>query len=197
MWTFWYHVPDENIAFNCNNYIKIIECNSPIEVEYVLAYFTHCNWITKGIFSVTIDDISPRIEDNNSAYTISYVSYWEHNITKEDYATSVFYETVINFVNNTLLINSIDPICIRSTPKINKRCAFNIWIPREVFVNDIRNIIDRVFMNNINKKLFKLRGQNSPYRLASLTSKLQRVEKQFSLLNTKSPTITESMKKRS
>ena len=36
MWTFWYHIPDENEAFMHTNFEKIITCDTVDEVECVI-----------------------------------------------------------------------------------------------------------------------------------------------------------------
>lgn len=192
MWTFWYHIPDENEAFIHTNFERIITCDTVDEVEYVLMYFKNYNWLNKGIFAITSDEHSPKIEDNLNCFTISYVSYWEHNQTKENIAQSVFEETIRYFVEGKLL-QGAEPICIRSTPKINKRCAFNIWTPTELYVSDIRNIINRQFMSKVNPMLFKFKNDPSPYRLADLKTKHTKCKNQFNILFMNLPTLSEAM----
>ena len=194
MWTFWYHEPDENKIFNNCHYVKMFTVDNINDIDLVLSYFRKYHWLKKGIYSVTCGNQSPKMEDHLEDTTISFVAFWEHRKTHETLCIDVFESLVKHFCEHTLLnIDSEDIVCVRSTPKPNERCAFNIWVHNyPVNIVDCRNIINSKFKNEIQEKIYWVKKQNgfgNPFQVKNLNKKFVKTENQFSMIMANCPAL--------
>jgi len=199
MWTFWYHEPDENKIFNNCNYIRMFDVESVDQIPLVLKYFRDYSWLRKGIFSITQYNVSPKMEDHLNDTTISCIAFWEHRKTHEQLCIDAFEILVNHFCNETMLtLNPKQVLCVRSTPKPNERCAFNIWIhDYPIQISDCRNIMCSKFKTAIQTKIYRVKTKNdsaatSPFQVKKLDKKFTKTANQFSMILNNCPPLQSS-----